>query len=214
MSNRGFNVIGRVAWGDIRPRLGASSHRWGKLHDIDDHDVLVEKIYPMRRGSKTQINEARQQRGKDSVDVDKFPESTVHWLVDPSLVVMCSKLESRGYLKDVEKWVSDDRERVASWSASNQLYADERWEMLTESDKQLLERVQWADRFRVTGVGGIRWYEGRIKVKCLHLHLSHYIAQLGQMPPQLQGDQKWPHKPELGQLNIVGAKVAKEIGLA
>ena len=43
---------------------------------------------------------------------NKFPESTMHWLVNPSLVLMCSKLESTGYLKNVENWIADDQARV------------------------------------------------------------------------------------------------------
>ena len=90
--------------------------------------------------------------------------------------------------------------------------------MLTDKDKQLMEGMQWADKFNKTGVGGINWQggyseNGREKLKCLHLHLAHYIAQQSRAPFKSQSDRISSSVLIPEKLNVAGAMVAEEIGL-
>ena len=50
--------------------------------------------------------------------------------------------------------------------------------MLSESDQSLFECKGWDKRFNTAGIGGIRDFSALpVKVKCLHLHAAHYLAQ-------------------------------------
>lgn len=56
---------------------------------------------------------------------------------------------------------------------SHESYARERWEMLTPSDRELVERNGWTRALRDVGVAGIRNFAA---VKCLHTHYAHFLA--------------------------------------
>jgi uncharacterized protein len=87
---------------------------------------------------------------------DGTPMPTSYWLVDPSLVLQVSRLESGGAVRRLEAEVDPDE-----LAAAHAEYAAQR-DLLVDPD---------APRAPSGGVGGTR--RG---VKCLHAHLANFLV--------------------------------------
>ncbi len=64
---------------------------------------------------------------------------------------------------------------VEQMHAAHHAYQEYRWSLLTEEDKRYLSVNNWQHQLRhEVGIAGIRQFDS---VKCLHAHLSHFLAR-------------------------------------
>ncbi len=97
--------------------------------------------------------------------VDGKPFPTLYWLVCPYLVKQISHLESQGWIRRFEELIAKDdlfRERYIKAHF-----------VIRELRAKLVEDEVVRTKLNDVGTGGIRDLR---RVKCLHLHVSDYLA--------------------------------------
>ena len=153
-----------------------------------DDDIVLHKVYPVRQIDNKIV----------------VPESTLYWLMHPWLNKECSKLEAGGFMLEVSNWIGSNSDRKSEWKETQRDYAATRWNLLSAADKQLFDKKGWTKRFKASGIGGVRGWDNEddtstnsIKLKCLHLHYAHFLAQSKSCCTY--------------KVNIVGKRVHKEI---
>ena len=102
------------------------------------------------------------------------PFPTTFWLCDPDANNKVSALEYVGTIVALKERLVGNSEYFEEMKRCHQAYADERWALLSDSDKLGIQKAGWENRLRRTGIGGMR-PEGF--VKCLHIHYAHYLAR-------------------------------------
>jgi hypothetical protein len=111
----------------------------------------------------------------DSMLIEPFP--TMYWLTHPSLRGIVSKLELEGYGKQLEQRLkhSDNELYRTMMERAHLSYGQERYDLLSNSDRQLIQSYQWETAFsaKKRGIDGMT---NPMAVKCLHAHLAHYLS--------------------------------------
>mmetsp|Transcript_7061 Transcript_7061/g.10560 ORF Transcript_7061/g.10560 Transcript_7061/m.10560 type:complete len:243 (+) Transcript_7061:103-831(+) len=114
------------------------------------------------------------------------PFPTMIWMSCPILKSKISKLEGEGYISEFQERLVNESGDPSPTSTSSpsylrqmetahRLYANERWDRLTDEDKAIVERNGWSDSLgSEVGVAGIRDFSS---VKCLHCHYAHFLAR-------------------------------------
>ncbi|MDD2430256.1 MAG: DUF501 domain-containing protein [Firmicutes bacterium] len=100
---------------------------------------------------------------------------TLYWLSCPYLVRFVSKLEAEGLVSKYDKRLKEDPVFQSALDKAHESYAKERSLLIEESaflDENIIEKL------KTSGIGGSENREG---VKCLHMHLAHFLAT-GQNP--------------------------------
>ncbi|MEM7577624.1 MAG: DUF501 domain-containing protein [Planctomycetota bacterium] len=103
--------------------------------------------------------------------IEPFP--TTYWLRDGDLHRAVADLERQGWIKRLEKRVAGDEGFAAFLKADHARYAAARWAMLDLEQRTLVTRRGWVEALRDRGVGGVADFT---KVKCLHAHVAHALA--------------------------------------
>ena len=102
------------------------------------------------------------------------PFPTLYWLSHKTLHKEISKIESRGFIKHLEKTILPLREDIQQQLLQDtRQYQRKRWSLLASFHD--LESVSgpYKKQLQTTGIGGLKDFT---KIKCLHLHYAHYLA--------------------------------------
>ncbi|TDH71510.1 hypothetical protein CCR75_007508 [Bremia lactucae] len=142
-----------------------------------DYRPAALLLYPLRNAEDAY---KRKQRAK----VEPFP--TIYWLASSKLKAKVSTLEDQHYVLTLQHRLDTDQVAKEKMVQSHREYAEQRWQMLTRHDRDLLKRRQWEFFLRDVGIAGIRDYTN---VKCLHTHYAHYLStgnnQIGEWVQEL-----------------------------
>jgi hypothetical protein len=101
------------------------------------------------------------------------PFPTTFWLTCPKATKRISEIEHQGYIKKLEKLISQDEALRKRYYKNHRDYIKERWRLLSEEDKDLLQKKGLAQVLK-KGIGGIEDFN---RLKCLHLHYAHHLAR-------------------------------------
>jgi uncharacterized protein len=102
------------------------------------------------------------------------PFPNMYWLSDKSLCKEIDKIESHGFIKELENVIiPEDSKLKAKIDQDHHLYIEKRWSyFLLEHDlKNVLPVYQQS--LKSKGIGGLSKFD---RVRCLHMHYAHYLA--------------------------------------
>ncbi|WP_110647906.1 DUF501 domain-containing protein [Salinicola peritrichatus] len=105
--------------------------------------------------------------------VDDAPFPTLYWLSCERLKVVLSRLEASGVIKQLEARLQTDPEWLASYHASHADYVRQRWEFMSDEQRETVERRGFSRLMRERGVGGIANWD---QVRCLHTQYAHHLC--------------------------------------
>lgn len=117
--------------------------------------------------------------------IEPFPTS--YWLTHPLLHHWVSQLEVEGFGRTLEERLrraneQDHQETLKQMMQTHQSYGQERWLLLTDTDRQSMMNRGWTEALQ-TGVAGNHYNRANKKdqfsalsVKCLHAHTAHRLA--------------------------------------
>ncbi|WP_251976940.1 DUF501 domain-containing protein [Salinicola avicenniae] len=105
--------------------------------------------------------------------VDDAPFPTLYWLSCERLKVVLSRLEAAGVIKELEASLQRDPEWLASYHASHEDYVRQRWEFMTDAQRDEIEQRGFGELMRRRGVGGITNWD---QVRCLHTQYAHHLC--------------------------------------
>ena len=103
-----------------------------------------------------------------------MPFPTLFWLTCPFLVQAIDRLEADGWVKRMERFLSQDPHLAHSVEEAHRHYAAERATLLSPEDRALLEGRGMLRDLLEKGIGGTADFR---RVKCLHLHTAHALAR-------------------------------------
>ena len=104
-----------------------------------------------------------------------LPFPTMYWLIDPVWCKRAADLERDGAVGQLERCIAADETLRQSLEADHRGYAAARWALLAQDEQQHAIDAGYATTLRDKGIGGIADFT---KIKCLHLHLAHHLAEL------------------------------------
>ena len=207
-NQRGYRILQQWRWQD----LFASDSKMKHLNlQQESNDVVVHQVYPLRDLDLALDKKSNVSKERPTTNV--VPESTLHWLMHPWLRHECSQLEAGGFITHVQSWIDGSNARRAEWRRMQASYSFDRWGLLVKRDQEMFESKRWSERFNSSGVGGMRgWEEGPVKLKCLHLHYAHYLAQRAQLTLMTEEtDGKMVENISELNMNMAGKRVHEEI---
>mmetsp|Transcript_1217 Transcript_1217/g.1721 ORF Transcript_1217/g.1721 Transcript_1217/m.1721 type:complete len:286 (+) Transcript_1217:54-911(+) len=160
---------------------------------------LVIKTYPLNGG-------ASRRKLKSEGKLTPFP--TLYWFCCPHVGRAVSELERNGYVGILEERLKSDEKYLRQFIKNHEAYADERWNTLTDEDKNLLMKLndRMRNMIRYSGIAGTDYSkfvvtndingctEMNPSIKCLHAHYAHYRSQCAASN----------HKKSQPNMNIVG----------
>ncbi|HHY18465.1 MAG TPA: DUF501 domain-containing protein [Firmicutes bacterium] len=95
---------------------------------------------------------------------------TLYWLTCPYIVKIVSRMEAKGLVGEYDNRLIEDQEFRLALEKAHKSYAFERSKLI-DRDAKLPKGI--IDRLLNSGIGGSENKEG---VKCLHMHLAHFLA--------------------------------------
>jgi hypothetical protein len=110
-----------------------------------------------------------------SLILEPFP--TIYWLTNPSLKRAISIIEDTHLgVPTLEKRLTADD--VAQMKAAHEKYAAHRLSLITEADRASIESdyPHFLAKLASTGIAGIDYRDNPGRIKCLHAHSAHYLA--------------------------------------
>ncbi|MBU0595876.1 DUF501 domain-containing protein [Candidatus Bipolaricaulota bacterium] len=105
--------------------------------------------------------------------IDGAPFPTVYWLSCPLLALAVDRLEAAGWVSVLEQQMAEDEKLRRAMRSAHDRYVEQRISLLSERDHLLLGRLGVAGSVTERGIGGIA---DRNRLKCLHLHVAHELA--------------------------------------
>lgn len=133
------------------------------------------QTYPLDGGA-----ERRQRKARSSTNGLVVPFPTLYWLTCPDVSRAIADLERRGFVKKIQEHIMRETNLRRDLWKSHELYAQERWELLTEEDRQLIT-PRMASMLSESGIAGTNLTalsgvrdEQIPSVKCLHSHYAYY----------------------------------------
>lgn len=125
-------------------------------HTAEGGHPCVVVCYPLRRT-----------RGR----IAPFP--TLYWLTCPRLCAAVASLERDGMIAAMSDELTLDPGLRLALLGDHERYIEERWAILSPTDRELVVATGLVSHLRERGIGGMT---NRAAVKCLHLHLAHHLA--------------------------------------
>lgn len=122
----------------------------------EDGEVLVRRCYPIRMHGDRPT-----------------PFPTLYWLASESLVKRISHVEREGWIKRLEAEIAADAALAEAFRADHRRYIEQRWKLLEEEDRELVRQFRMEPDLLKRGIGGLLDFG---KIKCLHLHYAHHLA--------------------------------------
>jgi len=123
----------------------------------EDGTVLVHRCYPIRM-----------------VEERPEPFPTLFWLADEAMVKHISHAERDGWIRRFQQRLREDDEALAAHAREHESYIQERWELLSDDDRERVREAGLEEDFLKRGIGGMFDFA---KVKCLHLQYAHHLAR-------------------------------------
>jgi hypothetical protein len=105
--------------------------------------------------------------------VDGMPFPTLFWLTCPYLAKGVDRLEAGGWIGRLERRMAEDESLRAAMERAHERYVELRSALWTAEDRQSIEDGGLASSLLGKGIGGIA---DRRRLKCLHLHVAHALA--------------------------------------
>lgn len=124
----------------------------------------VLQLYPLKDGRNAV---RRKKRGRFQ------PMPTIYWLCCKELKERISYFEERGYIKTFYDRLQKDPVALATFHKNHVDYCNDRWALLSNGDRIIVEEQTWCAVLRESGIAGIQQFDG---IKCLHAHYGHYLA--------------------------------------
>jgi hypothetical protein len=103
-------------------------------------------------------------------DFEIFP--TLYWLSCPKRVEEVARIESNGYVRNLEEEIASNPTLKKQYLEAQDRYLKAQQSLLTEEDREFMEEKGLIGAL-TRGIGGI---ESDEHLKCLHLHLAHQLA--------------------------------------
>jgi hypothetical protein len=110
-------------------------------------------------------------RVRPLIEGEPFP--TLFWLTCPYLVKEVDRLEAVGWIGRLEKRLAEDEALRAGMERAHRRYVEARSALLSEGERRTIESRGLASGLLEKGIGGIA---DRRRLKCLHLHVAHALA--------------------------------------
>lgn len=104
-----------------------------------------------------------------------LPFPTMYWLIDPVWCKRAADLERGGAVGELERAIAKDDTLRNAFHDDHRRYAATRWALLSPDEQQHAIDAGYAPTLRDKGIGGIADFT---RIKCLHLHLAHHLAEL------------------------------------
>ena len=82
-------------------------------------------------------------------------------------------VERDGGVKAAHEAVFSSPDGSAQMIAAHASYASQRWALLNDEERELVESKGWTHNLKTVGIAGIR---EPLTVKCLHTHFAHWLA--------------------------------------
>jgi len=105
--------------------------------------------------------------------IERKPFPTLYWLTCPFLSRAVGRLEASGWVTRLEERIAQDDELRGAFHDAHARYVAERSSLLKDADRWMLNECGFAQSLTERGIGGI---SDRDRVKCLHLHVAHALA--------------------------------------
>jgi uncharacterized protein len=102
------------------------------------------------------------------------PFPNMYWLSDKNLCKAIDKIESHGFVKELENSIIPDDETLKEMLIKNHSqYIQKRWNYFTkEHDLESILPV-YQESLKTKGIGGLSKFD---RVRCLHMHYAHYLV--------------------------------------
>ena len=110
-------------------------------------------------------------RVRPLVDGEPFP--TLFWLACPHLVREVDRLEADGWIGRLERRMAEDEGLRAGVVRAHERYIENRSALLSDGERRAIEVGGMTSGLLDRGIGGIA---DRRRLKCLHLHVAHGLA--------------------------------------
>jgi len=105
--------------------------------------------------------------------VDGAPFPTLYWLTCPFLRTAIDRLEADGWISRLEAQLALDSELAAGMILAHRRYVETRQALLEPEEHRLLVEQGMNQALSERGIGGLA---DRTRLKCLHLHVAHELA--------------------------------------
>ena len=125
--------------------------------------------------------------------VDDKPFPTLYWLCSKDLYKAISRIETYGWVKQIEQELQVDEELRAAYQQNHRDYVAARAGFMSAEERQRIEQLGFSELFERYGIGGISQWD---KVRCLHMQYAHYLSNTGQ------------------GCNVIGQRMEQEFGLS
>lgn len=102
------------------------------------------------------------------------PFPTMFWLTCPLLQAQISDIEKLGWIQKLQEKLNKNNDYKIQMRECHSKYLQERWSLLSDSDKEYVEKSGWKTHLMDIGIAGIKNFD---TVKCLHTHYGHYLAR-------------------------------------
>lgn len=101
------------------------------------------------------------------------PFPTLYWLTCPFLSKEIDHLEASGWIKQLEVRMAQESGLRSAMQEAHRRYCQQRDQLLSPEDKATLEADGTMVGLDGRGIGGISDWD---RLKCLHLHIAHELA--------------------------------------
>ncbi|WP_151671344.1 DUF501 domain-containing protein [Nitrincola schmidtii] len=101
------------------------------------------------------------------------PFPTLYWLCSQDLDKAIARIESTGWIKDLEAELLQDEALRQEYHQQQASYVARRWELMSAEDKQAIDAQGFTELFNTLGIGGIAQWD---KVRCLHMQYAHHLV--------------------------------------
>ena len=105
--------------------------------------------------------------------VGNAPFPTLYWLSSKDLHKAINKIETAGFVKELEMQIECDEALKQQLLEDQKNYHQRRSLALLPEDKQAIDKAGLSDTFNQFGIGGIKQWD---KVRCLHMHYAYHLA--------------------------------------
>jgi len=143
---------------------------------LNDHKVVAAQIGRSPRGQFTisvRCSYGYPQVIRVHPVVHGKPFPTLYWLTCPFLSKEIDRLEAAGWVKRLEDRMIEESDLYSAMQAAHRRYCRQRDRLLSVEEKSALEADGTIVGLTGRGIGGISDWD---RVKCLHLHVAHGLA--------------------------------------